>query len=62
VLRYITETECLGFIKREYEALKCSNELSVEYMKEENIKLTNLKIQMYLDIFLNEVLEHTLGN
>jgi len=31
--------------------------LNNEYMKEENSKRTNLKIQTYFDIFLNEVLE-----
>jgi len=31
-------------------------------MKEENSKQMNLKIQMYFDIFLNEVLEYTTGN
>jgi len=31
-------------------------------MKEGNSKGMNLKIQMYFDIFLNEVLEYTTGN
>jgi len=36
--------------------------LDYEYMKEVSSKRMNLKIQMYFDIFLNEVLEYTTGN
>ena len=37
--------------------------LNYEYMKDGNSKWMNLKIQMYFDIFLNEVLEYiTTGN
>jgi len=36
--------------------------LNYEYMKEANSKRMKLKIQMYFDIFLNEVLEYTTGN
>jgi len=31
-------------------------------MNEVSFKRMNLKIQMYFDIFLNEVLEYTTGN
>ena len=59
IITVIDHQEC---IQRKYWALKDELNLNYEYMKKVSSKRTNLKIHMYFDIFLNEVLEYTTGN
>ena len=54
VICIISVIEHWDFTQLKYWALK--------YMKKGNSKRMNLKVQMYFDIFLNEVLEYTIGN